>query len=399
MTKPTKLQIYFLLIIALPWICQSAQSEAPRKEAIFPQQPQHCHASSIVELPNGDMLACWFQGSGERSANDVRILGARKKAGSTEWSEVFPMADTPGFPDCNPVLFLDGKQRLHLVWIAVLAHGWEHSLLKTRICDLSSYQVDGAPQWQWQDVILLDPGESFPIEVEKGFAALPPSEEAWSEYAPKYSDLVIEAAKDPIKYQTGWMTRIHPLTLPSGRILIPLYSDGFNLCLMAISDDQGDTWKASSPIVGVGPIQPTVARRSDGTLVAFMRDSGDPPNRVLSSMSKDDGVTWSPALDTDIPNPGSSLEAVVLASGEWILVLNDTELGRHRLSVMLSKDEGKIWSIKKTIEESAPGGESFAYPSMIQAKDGKVHLTYTFGGIDGNTIRHMTFSPAWLLAP
>jgi hypothetical protein len=45
------------------------------------------------------------------------------------------------------------------------------------------------------------------------------------------------------------MTRTHPLILPSGRMLVPLYSDGFNASLMAISDDDGQTWRASLPTI------------------------------------------------------------------------------------------------------------------------------------------------------
>ncbi len=41
------------------------------------------HSSSIIELPNGDMMACWFEGSGERNANDVQVKGARLKKGKT----------------------------------------------------------------------------------------------------------------------------------------------------------------------------------------------------------------------------------------------------------------------------------------------------------------------------
>ena len=136
------------------------------------------------------------------------------------------------------------------------------------------------------------------------------------------------------------MTRIHPFTLPSGRILLPLYSDGFNASLMAISDDKGKTWRASSPIIGLGPIQPTVVRKQDGTLVAFCRDSGDAPQRVLFAESTDDGESWSAAVDTDIPNPGSSLEVIAIADGRWLMICNDTEDGRQRLTALVSGRPG-----------------------------------------------------------
>lgn len=63
------------------------------KEDIFPLNVQHNHGSSIVELPNGDLLTCWYRGSGERQADDVAVLAARKKKGAKSWSEPFVLAD------------------------------------------------------------------------------------------------------------------------------------------------------------------------------------------------------------------------------------------------------------------------------------------------------------------
>ena len=56
-------------------------------------QGKHVHGSSIIELPNGDFLACWFHGSGERRAKDVLIQGSRLKRGESNWSDVFIMAE------------------------------------------------------------------------------------------------------------------------------------------------------------------------------------------------------------------------------------------------------------------------------------------------------------------
>src|SRR6476619_757784 len=76
-------------------------------ELVFPLHPKHNHAPGIVECPNGDLLVSWYRGSGERSADDVAVYGARRKAGSDKWSDAFLMADTPGFPDCNTTMFVD----------------------------------------------------------------------------------------------------------------------------------------------------------------------------------------------------------------------------------------------------------------------------------------------------
>ena len=374
----------------------AAAEPAVRYANIFPPGDKHAHSSSIVECPDGSLLTCWFYGSGERTADDVVVQGSRLAKGASQWSPPFLMADTPQFPDCNPVLFVDRQHRLWMFWITVLANRWEYSQLKFRRAD--STAGEKAPDWSWQGVIQLKPGERFARVMLERFDELGVSNGMWAEYARPYRRLLVEAAQDPYKRQTGWMTRTHPLTLPSGRILLPLYSDGFNASLIAISDDDGQTWQASAPIVGLGPIQPTIARRRDGTLVAYCRDSGDAPYRVMVSRSDDDGHTWSPAVDTHIPNPGSSLEVVVLRDGRWLMVGNDTEQGRGRLALMLSDDEGKTWPHRRQIEPSDAEGKSFGYPSVVQAASGLIHLTYSYTSSSGRCIRHAVVSTDWIVS-
>lgn len=374
--------------------CTLATGQDLKGELIFPLQGKHCHGSSLVELANGDLLACWFYGSGERSADDVLVQGARLKKGASEWSPVFLMADNPGFPDCNPVLFTDARDRVWLFWIRVLANGWQNALLEYRRAD--SPQGDAAPRWSWQGVVPLKPDTEFVEAVEKGFEELKLDESLWGEYALPYSELIKAATKDKLKRQLGWMTRIHPITLPSGRMLLPLYNDGFNMSLVAISDDQGDSWRASKPIVGPGPIQPTLVRKKDGTILALMRDSGGPPQRVMAATSKDDGESWTVTHDTDIPNPGSSLEVVVLIDGRWVMIYNDTEEGRHSLALAMSDDEGQTWKWKRHLELGEARTSGFAYPSMIQARDGRIHATYTYSVESGKSIKHVALDAAWI---
>ncbi|MEA3365454.1 MAG: sialidase family protein, partial [Candidatus Hydrogenedentes bacterium] len=254
-----------------------------------------------------------------------------------------------------------------------------------------------APTWDWQDAIILKPGEEFPRQLAAGFEALDYHEGMWAEYAPPYHRLLIEAAGDPAKRQMGWMTRIHPFTLDNGRILLPLYSDGFNVSLVAISDDDGETWRASAPMVGLGPIQPTLVQKDNGTLAAYLRDSGDVPNRVMISFSQDNGETWSPATDTELPNPGSSLEAIELESGNWLMILiNDADEGRHRLSAFLSDDEGATWKWRRILEPGPLGGNSFSYPSVLQGQDGAIHMTYSARTDQGSCIRYAVITEAWV---
>ena len=253
-------------------------------ELIFPLEKWHNHSSSIVELPNGDLLVCWFHGSGERTADDVLIQAARWNHVTRKWTAPFTLADTPGFPETNPVLFLDSQQRLLFLWPLIVAHKWETALMKYRIS--TNYQQPvGPPVWEYQDNIVLMPKDIAVLTKDfAGAAAAEPG--ARGERAKRQ----IEKAEDEYFSRMGWFTRTHPLELPSGRILVPMYSDGYSYGIMAISDDRGYTWTASQPIVGEGCIQPSVVRKKDGTLVAYLRDNGPPPKRAHISFSKDDGV-------------------------------------------------------------------------------------------------------------
>ena len=363
-------------------------------ELVFPLQAKHVHSSCIIECPSGDLLTTWFHGSGERESPDVVIQGARLRPGDTTWSDVFLMADTPDLPDCNPVLFVDANRELTLFWIAVLGDSWNHCLLRYR--KSTDYDGDGPPKWHWQDDLILTPGVEFVEALEAGLPQLSIAQADYGGHTTNPAEALIGAAKDPGKRQLGWMPRSHLLTLPSGRILLPLYSDAFYVGLMAISDDHGQSWRPSRPIVGVGLNQPSVVRKRDGTLVAYMRREGPPPPRVQISSSCDDGETWSLADASDIPNPNASLEVICLSDGRWVMAYNDIEQGRDSLALALSEDEGQTWKHRRHLE-AVPGG-LFHYPSMIQTKDGRLHITYTYqpGAESHRAIKHVALDADWI---
>ena len=358
---------------------------------IFPPQQKHTHGSSIVSLPNGDFLCAWFMGSGERTADDVKIMGARLQKGSNIWSTPFLLADTYNIPDCNPVLFINKKGKLFLVWIAVEANKWEYSILRFKTS--TDYLKAGTPVWNWQDNIFLKPGDNFAAEVAAKFKELPDNKAGWSAYAPGYDEMTIEASKDTRKRSIGWMTRIKPLLLDSNKILLPLYSDGYNFSMLAISDDGGSTWHSSLPIVGRGNVQPALALKKDGTIAAYMRDNGDAPLRVQISESNNKGESWSAAVKTNIPNM-ASVELLVLQDGKWAFLGNDIEDGRYKLSLYISNDEGKTWKWKYYLENEPPGKGSFSYPSLIQSKDGLLHMTYSYQlDKSGEAIKYVVIDP------
>lgn len=385
-------RILFLAALASSVVAQKPFVE---KEDIFPLDAKHNHASSILYLPNGELFVCWYRGSGERTADDVRVMAARKTKGAKAWTPPFVLADQPGFPDTNPTLFLDRDKRLWLLWQTIVANRWETAINNYRIA--SSYGRAGVPHWDRADVLLVKPANIAELTAE--FAAKFKD----TPYA-AYANRKAEQAKDKYFSRMGWMTRAHPVQLASGRILVGLYSDGFSFSLVAISDDNGLTWHASAPIVGGGNIQPTFAVKKDGAIVAYMRDNGPPPKRLHISVSKDNGETWTPAEDTDIPNSGTGLEVMNLKDGRWLMINNDTEKGRHSLALTISDDEGKSWKWTRHLEldTRAERAGSFHYPSIVQAPDGTIHASYSVflnhlpEGQPKKTIRHAHFNLAWI---
>jgi predicted neuraminidase len=382
------------LCLLLATACLTAASPFYKSELIFPLEKIHNHSSSIVELPDGDLLVCWFHGSGERTADDVVINAARFNKKTGKWGVPFIIADTPGFPDTNPTMFIDSKQRLFLLWPTIIAHQWETALMKYKIS--TDYQQEsGPPRWEHQDNIILIP-KNIGEKTREVFGKLAAEDGPVGEKAKK----VIEHADDMYFSRMGWFTRTHPLELPSGRILVPMYSDGYSFGIMGISDDGGYTWTGSEPIVGFGGVQPSVVRKKDGTLVAYLRDNGPAPKRAQISYSKDDGMSWVPATDTEILNPGTSLEVIALKNGDWIMAYNDLEEKRYSLVAAISDDEGKTWKWRRHLDgdPSVKVTNEYHYPSVMQAKDGTIHITYSYFVAEGKSIKHARFSEDWVKA-
>ncbi len=387
-------------------------------ELIFPLEHWHNHASCIVECPNGDLLVCWFHGSGERTADDVKVEGARKRRGARAWSPRFTMADTPGYPDTNCAMFIDPQQRLWLLWPTILANEWHTALMKYKIS--TRYQAEGPPLWETSEVLHVTPGPEFEATVNQAMSVLESrmqnEPEARQATLREYIARTRKNAADKLFRRLGWMTRAHPFILSNRgdnrRLIVPLYSDGFSFSLMAITDDWGKTWKTSTPLVGQGNIQPSIVRKRDGTLFTLMRDNGPAPKRLHMSESRDNGETWSSPVDSDLPNPGSGAEIIALRNGHWALIYNDTERGRNSLAVTISDDEGKTWKWRRHLEydPSDPEAGSYHYPSIIQARDRTLHASYSFhlnrkdvekdaeGKPRRKAIKHAHFNQEWVMA-
>lgn len=368
-------------------------------EHIFPPEDFHNHSSSIVETPNGDLLACWFHGRGERGDDSLVILGARKNKGASRWSPPFLMADNPNLPDQNPVLFIDPDQRLWLFWTSSMDNEVRSFFVKYRYS--VDYEGDGAPIWKWQDALFCRPESAetaFPELLETRREQLTQSKSPAGSLRQQALRELQERRSmysDKLFQRLGWLPRQPPIMLSDKRMMLGLYSDTFDCSLFAFTEDAGASWEFSRPVSAWG-IQPAVLRRSNGDLLAYLRASP----RTQCIQSTDSGRTWT-SVPLDISNAGSSVAGLALAGGHWLLAVNDDPRGRHQLSLYLSTDEGRTWNRRRFLERMNPQQKpaTASYPTLIQSAAGMIHCTYTHMNAEefaGKSIRHVWFTEDWV---
>ncbi|MEX2288600.1 MAG: exo-alpha-sialidase [Planctomycetaceae bacterium] len=396
------------------WVGGYVAADEPlyKEEFIFDPQAAshgHVHASSIVECPNGDLRAVWYENGpalpippyyNERKdkSDDVRIGGSRKAAGSGAWETPFVMSDTFGVSDNNPAMVVDREGRLwlfHSTMLAAPEWSWGSSLLRYMIA--TDYQQAGPPKWEKSELLfprvvgfdnVLDQAakqlESLSADNKSGFTKA---------RVDAYLGQLRKWTKDAPHLRLGWMPRAHPLVRADGALVVPLSNENFSIPAMAITSDAGATWTFSQPVPEIGLIQPTLVDFGDGTMDAYFRNS-DQRRRIKRSTSTDGGVSWSKPELTDRLHPGGGLEVTRLKNGHLLLVYNNKERDpRDKLAVSISTDRGRTWSATRQLEDTP--NARFDYPSVIQANDGTVHVSYSY---NLQTIKHVQFNEEWVQA-
>ncbi|MCA9267204.1 MAG: exo-alpha-sialidase, partial [Planctomycetales bacterium] len=179
-----------------------------------------------------------------------------------------------------------------------------------------------------------------------------------------------------------------PVELADGSIMCPSSTEhaGWRVHFER-STDRGRTWSVIGPINDgkqFGAIQPSVLFHGGDVLQILCRTQ---QQVVGQAWSRDGGKTWSTVTATELPNPNAGTDAVTLRDGRHVLVYNHTPGGRGVLNVAVSAD-GKHWKPVLTLEKDQ--GE-FSYPAVIQAADGKLHVTYTYRR---QSVKHAVLDPA-----
>jgi predicted neuraminidase len=173
--------------------------------------------------------------------------------------------------------------------------------------------------------------------------------------------------------------------------LLPAYDDLLSRNLFYLSED-GHRWSVLNAVPTVpATIQASVVTLPGGRLLAALRNRefGD----LLVIASDDQGDSWSSPTGSGFPSPDSGAALCRLASGNLLLVYNDSPSDRVRLTAALSADEGLSWPCRCRLTGEE---EVCSYPAAAQAPDGLVHIVFSVGR---ERIDHIACNEAWLTSP
>jgi len=302
-----------------------------------PRGMPSAHASTLAALPGNRMLAFWWAGSRE-SGPDVKVFASTWANGGWSAPSMVVSRESLGAElgfgvrrIGNPVAWTDRAGRIHLYVVATGLGGWAAA----RIAHLVS----------------LDQGKHFHVR-----RILPTS---------------------PL-FNTSALVRTAPLPLSDGGWWLPVYFEiGNKYPMLMAFDAEGNPTSLARIGNSTSTLQPALVAVSKHEVRAVMRDDSE-QQLVQHAASVDGGATWQDLPALDLPNYSTSVAAIRLTSGQFLMLHNHVEGGASARSILrlsISNDM-RTWRTVADIAKG-PAGDEFSYPSMQQVGD-ELHITYTW---------------------
>ncbi|MFB9108644.1 sialidase family protein [Flavobacterium gyeonganense] len=345
---PLKFNCVVLLFLLTAFSCRSLQT-IPEAVTItqnyITENPvtTMSHASTLVEVEPNVLLAAWFGGKYE-GAKDVSIYMSsyKQKKWSASKKIVEPLIKNGDTLPCwNPVLFKSKAQNLYLFYKwGKNPREWFGAMIVSK---------DNGNTWSEAKYLpkgILGPIRNKPLETTPGVILCGSS---------------IESIDD-----NKW------------RVFIETYTEATDSWTITDINDRKN----------FDIIQPTFLVHSAKEIQILSRSRH---NKLISSLSEDNGKTWQKTDSINVVNSNSGVDALTLSNKSFLLVNNPLKMGkdwfngRNVLDVEYSND-GVSWKKLFDLENQKEG--EFSYPAIIQTSDKKVHILYTYNRI---FIKHTTF--------
>lgn len=300
-----------------------------------PERPR-CHCPTIAQSPDGDVIVAWYAYP-EQETQSATLMLTRRRAGGSRFDRPRRIMSDMSSSLGNPVLFFDGANRLHLLFVALRGHYWDSAV------GYSTASEDLGRTWSPPESLRQDP---------------------------------------------GMMVRYPPTALRDNRFLLPAYDEKSNQTVILTAGPDARGWAGASRWKGIEAIQGSIARLDCGDLAMLLRPT--PENRCcLRSISNDDGRSWSPVTRTTLPNPLSGVAAFALGNTLCAVYNHTLQHRRYPLSLSYSTNAGASWSDPVHIDETE---HEVSYPSFVVDQSGVAHGVYTSGR---NRIQYVTFDETW----
>lgn len=318
------------------------------------------HAASLIPLKDGAVRAFWFAGSRE-GAPDVAIYSAVFNPKDSLWSAPTMIIDRvtaeKGLSRYiaklgNPVPSRLADGRIQLFFVTVSIGGWAGSSISALTSD------DEGLTWSNPQRLISSPLINLSTLVKSS--------------AVQFAD---------------------------GRLGLPAYHEWIGRFGEFLRIDAGQVIDKRRMSAGRSAIQPLllVNDAQDATALFRQTRSAGQAKQIPVSKTINAGQSWVVADDLPIANPNSAIAGIILRDGTRLLALNNIEVGRHRLVLMMSNAKAERWQVVEIIDDdeaSEPAHrKEFSYPYLVSVDGNDAHLVYTW---DRQKIRHRYFSGAWL---
>jgi predicted neuraminidase len=383
-------------------IVRPAAADPTRLEAFLPSPCVQNHAANLMPLADGALGCVWFGGTQE-GVPDICAYFSRLEPGSDVWPEPVRLSEDPHRSEQNPLLFPTPDGKLRLIWTAQIAGNQDTAFIRTRISE------DNGRTWGPIATLLDSPADG------------------------------------------GVFMRQPVVVLDNGDWLLPVWyckstpgrkwvGDQDTSAVM-ISTDAGKTWHPRELPGSLGCVHMNILPPHNDALVAFFRSRW--ADNIYVSRSSDRGRTWSEPVPTELPNNNSSIQVTRLANGNLAMVYNHSSAAdaterrlslyddiedntndgkivaaldtsrrstfwgvpRAPMTLAISEDDGRTWPYRRDLEvgdgycmtnNSREGlNREFSYPSIVQTKDGALHIAFTYFR---QAIKYVRLTEDWVRA-